>query len=91
MMMMMMMMMMMNTLVLYCVCDSSVWTCVDYGTAVTGLSMVGKAFITMTYSIIYVFASEVFPTEVRNVALGTGSLFGGIGSMVAPYVGAPMV
>lgn len=62
----------------------------DFGSAVTAMSMVGKAFITMTYSIIYVFASEVFPTEVRNVGLGTGSLFGGVGSMVAPYVGAPM-
>jgi MFS family permease len=63
----------------------------EYDIAQTSLSMVGKASITMTYCIIYVMASEIFPTEARNVGMGFGSVAGGVGSMVAPYIGAPLV
>jgi MFS family permease len=62
-----------------------------YDVAQTSLSMVGKASITMTYCVIYVMASEIFPTEARNVGMGIGSVAGGIGSMIAPYIGAPLV
>jgi len=62
-----------------------------YGTALTSLSMVGKASITTTYGVIYVVATEVFPTEVRNIGMALGAIAGGIGGMAAPFIGQPLV
>jgi len=63
----------------------------DYLVAATVFSMFGKAFISIAYAVVYVFAPEVFPTEVRNVAMGTASMLSRIGSMAASYIGGPLV
>nr|XP_058973447.1 organic cation transporter protein-like [Pocillopora verrucosa] len=47
---------------------------------------VAKFFINMSFSSIYVYSSELFPTVVRNVGMGTSSAAARIGSMSAPYV-----
>lgn len=47
---------------------------------------VAKFFINMSFSSIYVYSSELFPTVVRNVGMGTSSAVGRIGSMSAPYI-----
>ena len=54
-------------------------------------AMFGKAFISFGYSVVYVYASEIFPTEVRNVGVGTAAMCGRISSMAASYVGGPLV
>ena len=35
---------------------------------------------------IYTYTAELFPTDVRTVGLGLGSLGGGVGGIVAPYI-----
>ncbi|KAJ7375562.1 hypothetical protein OS493_040387 [Desmophyllum pertusum] len=45
-----------------------------------------KFFINMAYSSIYVYTSELFPTVIRSIGMGTSSAVGRIGSMSAPYV-----
>ena len=40
----------------------------------------------MTFAIAYLYTAELFPTSVRNVAVGAASTFARIGSMSAPYI-----
>ncbi|XP_013792773.2 organic cation transporter protein-like isoform X1 [Limulus polyphemus] len=49
------------------------------------VSMIGKAFISGAFGIMIVYSSEIFPTVVRNVGVGSSSTFARIGSMVAPF------
>jgi len=53
--------------------------------------MLGKTLICITYSVLYVFANELFPTEVRNVGVGTASMSARLSSMSASFVGGPLV
>jgi len=53
--------------------------------------MLGKLFISVTFSCVYVHSSELFPTEVRSVGVGTASMCARISSMAAAYVGGPLV
>ena len=46
----------------------------------------GKFLISMTFAIAYLYTAELFPTSVRNVAVGAASTFARIGSMSAPYI-----
>ena len=48
--------------------------------------MVGKFLISMTFAIAYLYTAELFPTNVRNVAVGTASTFARVGSISAPYI-----
>jgi len=54
-------------------------------------SMLGKSLICIAYSVVYVFGNEIFPTEVRNVGVGTAIMGSHVTSMTAAYVGGPMV
>ena len=62
---------------------------IDLG--VTILNIVGRSFVVMAYSVIYIHGSEIFPTEVRNVALGIAQMFSAFGAVAAPYIGEPLV
>jgi len=53
--------------------------------------MLGKSLICIAYSVVYVFGNEIFPTEVRNVGVGTAIMCSHVTSMTAAYVGGPMV
>jgi len=59
--------------------------------ATVTFAMLGKGLISVTFCCIYVFASEIFPTEVRNVGVGAAVMFGGISNMAAAYFGGPLV
>lgn len=48
------------------------------------LFFVGKAAITVSFTVLYVFTSEMFPTSVRNSLVLICSMVGRIGSMAAP-------
>ncbi|XP_055855557.1 solute carrier family 22 member 3-like [Episyrphus balteatus] len=54
-----------------------------YGLNLT-LFLLGKLAITASFQVLYFYTSEIFPTNVRNSLLSFCSMFGRIGSMVAP-------
>uniref|UniRef100_A0A1B6D578 Major facilitator superfamily (MFS) profile domain-containing protein n=1 Tax=Clastoptera arizonana TaxID=38151 RepID=A0A1B6D578_9HEMI len=56
----------------------------DMLTARLVLYMTGKLAITMSFTVIYIYTAEMFPTELRHSLLATCSMFGRIGSMIAP-------
>lgn len=58
---------------------------------VTILSMLGKASVTGAFSASYVYTLELFPTGVRNNAMGSASMLARVSGMAAPYMGRPMV
>jgi uncharacterized membrane protein len=62
----------------YCI-DST-----DYDTAKLIVFLAGKFAITIAFTVIYVFTAELFPTELRHSMLGTCSMVGRIGSIIAP-------
>ena len=68
-----------------------VFSCADQYTLVRMLAILGKGFITACFSGAYVYATELFPTEVRNMGLGMTSMAARVGAMMAPFVGAPLV
>lgn len=48
--------------------------------------MCGRFFVSSVYAIITLYTSELFPTEIRNSAVGFSSTCGHVGSMIAPFV-----
>ncbi|XP_071168808.1 organic cation transporter protein-like [Mytilus edulis] len=50
------------------------------------LAMIGKFGITGSYSVTYLYGSEIFPTVIRNHAVGIASLFENVGGIVAPFI-----
>ncbi|XP_022187294.2 solute carrier family 22 member 21 isoform X2 [Nilaparvata lugens] len=58
--------------------------CRDYATLQFLLMLIGKFSITFAFAVIYIFTAEMFPTELRNSLLGICSMFGHVGSMLAP-------
>jgi OCT family organic cation transporter-like MFS transporter 4/5 len=50
------------------------------------VAMIGKFLISMSFAIAYLYTAELFPTSVRNVAVGAASTFARVGSMSAPYI-----
>lgn len=51
------------------------------------LAMIGKLCITGTFAVMYVWSSEIYPTVVRSVGVGSSSVWARLGGIVAPYVG----
>ena len=62
-----------------------------YGTAVTVISLIGKMCATGLFAAIYVYTAEIYPTEIRHIGVATASMFARFGSMIAPFMGEPMV
>ncbi|XP_036379790.1 solute carrier family 22 member 5-like [Megalops cyprinoides] len=50
------------------------------------LEMVGKFGITAAFCVVYAVTSELFPTVVRNMAMGTCSMAARIGTIISPFV-----
>ncbi|PIK46954.1 putative organic cation transporter protein-like, partial [Apostichopus japonicus] len=55
-------------------------------TAITAFAMTGKFCITAAYTIIYIYATELFPTTLRGVGLGSCSTVARVGSILAPLM-----
>ncbi|KAK1787971.1 hypothetical protein P4O66_016454, partial [Electrophorus voltai] len=49
------------------------------------LEMLGKFGVTIAFAIIYAFTAELYPTVLRNTAMGACSMASRIGSISAPY------
>ncbi|KAI5059327.1 hypothetical protein GOP47_0025646 [Adiantum capillus-veneris] len=48
--------------------------------------LIGLFSIAGTYNLLYLYTTELFPTVVRNVALGLANQAGAVGSIMAPIV-----
>ena len=48
--------------------------------------MLGRFGITSVYAIVTLHTAELFPTEIRNTALGINSTLASIGSMISSYI-----
>ncbi|ELU05582.1 hypothetical protein CAPTEDRAFT_153730 [Capitella teleta] len=57
----------------------------------TGLSIVGKGAAAAGFAAIYVYTAELYPTNIRNIALGSASMVARVSGMAAPFVGGQMV
>ncbi|XP_054999833.1 solute carrier family 22 member 4 [Sorex araneus] len=57
----------------------------EYSSLSIGLVMLGKFGITSAFSMLYVFTAELYPTLVRNMAVGVTSMASRVGSIIAPY------
>ncbi|XP_041373747.1 solute carrier family 22 member 15-like [Gigantopelta aegis] len=51
----------------------------------TIFSLIGKAGISSSFGLLFLYTPELFPTNLRNVGLGMGSAFARIGGMLAPF------
>lgn len=53
---------------------------------VISFALVGKFAISVTYSTLYQLAGELFPTVVRGMGIGFGSIIGDAGNILMPYI-----
>ncbi|XP_006888209.1 PREDICTED: solute carrier family 22 member 4 [Elephantulus edwardii] len=58
---------------------------IDYYAVSTGLVMLGKFGVTSAFAMLYVYTAELYPTMVRNMAVGVTSMASRVGSITAPY------
>ncbi|KAM7374639.1 hypothetical protein PAMP_007285 [Pampus punctatissimus] len=49
------------------------------------LEMMGKFAVTIAFAIVYAYTAELYPTVLRNTAVGACSMASRIGSIIAPY------
>ena len=54
--------------------------------AVIAITMIGKFFIAGSFAIIYNYTAELFPTVVRNTALGVGSMCARLSGALTPLI-----
>ena len=59
-------------------------------TLVTVFTIITKFFVSMGFAAIYVYTSELFPTEVRNIGIGLTSTCARVSGMMAPFIGPPL-
>ncbi|XP_063906466.1 organic cation transporter protein-like [Zophobas morio] len=52
----------------------------------SGLSCVDMFALAISFPTVYIYSGELFPTVVRNIGVGSSSMFARAGSMVAPFV-----
>ncbi|CAK1585505.1 unnamed protein product [Parnassius mnemosyne] len=61
-------------------------TFVPEGTYSVVLGCCGVFFTFIVFIVLYLYCSEMFPTVVRNAAIGISSMMARVGSMIAPFV-----
>ncbi|KAJ8275239.1 hypothetical protein COCON_G00098640 [Conger conger] len=57
----------------------------DMELLVVVLSMTGKFAVAIAFGLIYLYSCELYPTIIRSLAVGTGSMMCRVGSVVAPF------
>lgn len=48
--------------------------------------MFGRLCISAVFAVVILHTAELFPTEIRNSAIGTSSTMAHVGSISAPYI-----
>ncbi|XP_045215873.2 organic cation transporter protein-like isoform X1 [Mercenaria mercenaria] len=56
------------------------------GIVATAFSLIGKSAITGSFSIVFLYTPEIYPTNYRNSGLGISSSISRIGGILAPFV-----
>lgn len=56
----------------------------DQAAAKLVVFLAGKCAITIAFTVVFVVTAELFPTELRHTMLGTCSMVGRVGSIIAP-------
>ena len=60
---------------------------IEYGNEYTNwMCFVAQIGITFVYQLVYLSASELFPTPIRSMALSLCMTFGTIGSFCSPFI-----
>ncbi|XP_060770063.1 solute carrier family 22 member 16 [Neoarius graeffei] len=57
----------------------------DFEILTVVLSMIGKFAIAIAFGLIYLYTCELYPTVIRSLAVGSGSMSCRLGSVVAPF------
>ena len=52
----------------------------------TVFSMIWKFGVSGSFAVIFVFSPELFPTVVRTIGVGAGSMSARVGGLLAPFV-----
>jgi len=77
-------------LILYVICGFSLLGTLlipkEYDWALMVLNVIGRGSSTGTLALCYVYSAEIFPTVVRNVGIGSSSVWARISPMIAPYI-----
>ena len=50
------------------------------------LSLIGKFAVSTAFALLYVYTTELFPTEARNKGMGLSSVAARFGGILAPFV-----
>ncbi|XP_066954452.1 organic cation transporter protein-like [Macrobrachium rosenbergii] len=61
-------------------------TFIPKGWVATTMALLGKMTISAAYQVVYLHATELFPTEVRVRGLGTSVMVSKTGSIIVPYI-----
>ncbi|KAK9068825.1 hypothetical protein SSX86_012941 [Deinandra increscens subsp. villosa] len=57
----------------------------------TALLFMARICITTTFTVVYIYAPEIYPTAVRTTGVGVGSSVGRIGGMICPLVAVGLI
>lgn len=57
----------------------------------TGLLFGARICITTTFTVVYIYAPEIYPTSVRTTGVGMASSVGRIGGMICPLVAVGLI
>uniref|UniRef100_A0A0K2T5E1 Major facilitator superfamily (MFS) profile domain-containing protein n=1 Tax=Lepeophtheirus salmonis TaxID=72036 RepID=A0A0K2T5E1_LEPSM len=58
----------------------------EYGIIMSIFSLFGKFCVSGSFSILYLYTAELYPTELRNTVVGIASMCGRIGGICAPFI-----
>jgi len=50
------------------------------------LFLFSGVFLILIFSVVYVYAPELYPTTVRSIGMGLASMMARIGGVAAPYI-----
>ncbi|TSK98403.1 Solute carrier family 22 member 13 [Bagarius yarrelli] len=59
----------------------------EYPIVVTVIAVVGKFSLAASFSIVYVYTAELYPTVVRQNGAGLNAMFARVGGILAPLIG----